>query len=34
MILGIDPKVDYVFKWLFGKESHVALLLSLLNAVL
>lgn len=34
MIPGIDPKVDYVFKWLFGKEIHVALLLSLLNAVL
>jgi predicted transposase/invertase (TIGR01784 family) len=31
---GIDPKVDYAFKWLFGKEAHVALLLSLVNAVL
>jgi predicted transposase/invertase (TIGR01784 family) len=31
---GIDPKVDYVFKWLFGKEVHEALLVDLLNAVL
>lgn len=22
---GIDPKVDYVFKWLFGKDGHVDL---------
>jgi predicted transposase/invertase (TIGR01784 family) len=34
MILGIDPKVDYAFKWLFGREQNVALLISLLNAVL
>ena len=31
---GINPKIDYAFKWLFGKEVHVALLLDLLNAVL
>jgi predicted transposase/invertase (TIGR01784 family) len=34
MIPGIDPKVDYVFKKLFGSESNVSLLLSLLDAVL
>jgi hypothetical protein len=34
MILGIDPKVDYAFKRLFGREQNVALLISLLNAVL
>ena len=34
MIPGIDPKVDYVFKKLFGTEASVPLLLSLLDAVL
>jgi predicted transposase/invertase (TIGR01784 family) len=34
MILGIDPKVDYAFKRLFGREQNVASLISLLNAVL
>jgi predicted transposase/invertase (TIGR01784 family) len=34
MILGIDPKVDYAFKRLFGRQQNVALLISLLNAVL
>ncbi|MBI1916649.1 MAG: Rpn family recombination-promoting nuclease/putative transposase [Planctomycetes bacterium] len=31
---GIDPKVDYAFKRLFGSEAYVALLVDLLNAVL
>ena len=31
---GIDPKVDFAFKWLFGKIANVALLIDLLNAVL
>jgi predicted transposase/invertase (TIGR01784 family) len=31
---GIDPKVDYAFKRLFGSEGNVALLVHLLNAVL
>jgi len=31
---GIDPKVDYAFKRLFGSAANVALLVDLLNAVL
>lgn len=31
---GIDPKVDYAFKRLFGREQNRLLLLDLLNAVL
>jgi predicted transposase/invertase (TIGR01784 family) len=31
---GIDPKVDYAFKKLFGSEANQALLVHLLNAVL
>ena len=34
MIPGIDPKVDYVFKRLFGREQNRDLLISLLHAVL
>ena len=34
MILGIDPKIDYAFKKLFGSESNKPLLIALLNAVL
>jgi len=34
MVPDIDPKIDYVFKWMFGKETHTTLLLSLVNAVL
>ena len=34
MILGIDPKVDYVFKKLFGSEANKPLLIALLNAIL
>src|SRR6266404_8745484 len=34
MILGVDPKIDYAFKKVFGSESNIDLLLSLLDAVL
>lgn len=34
MVPGIDPKVDYVFKWLFGVDRNRDLLISLINAVL
>jgi hypothetical protein len=34
MIPGIDPKVDYAFKKVFGSEANIALLRSLLEAVL
>lgn len=34
MVPGIDPKVDYVFKRLFGREPNQALAIHLLNAVL
>jgi len=34
MLLGIDPKVDYAFKYLFGRERNRPLLLLLLNAIL
>lgn len=34
MLLGIDPKVDYAFKRLFGSPANVGLLIHLLNAVL
>jgi predicted transposase/invertase (TIGR01784 family) len=34
MRLGIDPKVDVVFKRLFGSEKTARLLVSLLNAIL
>lgn len=34
MIPGIDPKVDYAFKRLFGREQNAALLIHLLNAIL
>src|SRR5260370_34119693 len=34
MILGIDPKVDYAFKYLFGRERNLEILLLLLNAIL
>jgi predicted transposase/invertase (TIGR01784 family) len=30
----LDPKVDVVFKWIFGAEENQPLLISLLNAVL
>src|SRR5438105_2057896 len=34
MILGIDPKVDYAFKHLFGRESSQAILIDVLDSVL
>jgi predicted transposase/invertase (TIGR01784 family) len=34
MIPGIDPKVDYVFKRLFGREQSRALLIHLIDSVL
>src|SRR5688572_28827123 len=34
MILGIDPKVDYAFKRLFGMERNRDLLMDLINAVM
>jgi predicted transposase/invertase (TIGR01784 family) len=34
MVPGIDPKVDYVFKRLFGRQPNLALAIHLLNAVL
>jgi len=34
MMLGIDPKVDYAFKWLFGNEKRPQPPMHLLNAVL
>jgi predicted transposase/invertase (TIGR01784 family) len=34
MVPGIDPKIDYAFKRLFGSESNQPLLIHLLNAVL
>ena len=34
MVPGIDPKIDYAFKRLFGSEPNQSLLIQLLNAVL
>ena len=34
MVPGIDPKIDYAFKRLFGSEANEPLLIHLLNAVL
>ncbi len=34
MQTGIDPKVDFAFKWLFGREKSLPILAHLLNAVL
>jgi hypothetical protein len=34
MIPGIDPKIDYAFKRLFGLERNSAVLIHLLNALL
>lgn len=34
MILGIDPKVDYAFKYLLGRDSTRSLLIDVLNQVL
>ena len=34
MTLGIDPKVDYAFKWLFGNPKNTPILIHLLHAIL
>src|SRR5260370_26650965 len=34
MLLGIDPKVDYAFKHLFGREATRTLLIDVLDSVL
>lgn len=34
MILGIDPKIDYAFKLLLGRDETTPLLIDVLNAVL
>jgi predicted transposase/invertase (TIGR01784 family) len=34
MILGIDPKVDYAFKHVFGDQHNAEILIHLINAVL
>src|SRR5580700_8296006 len=34
MILDVDPKVDYAFKHLFGRESTRSILIDLLDSVL
>ncbi len=34
MLLGIDPKVDYAFKRLFGVPQNRDLLIDLLHAIL
>src|SRR5437763_1340722 len=34
MILGIDPKVDYAFKHLLGRNSNRAILLDVIDTVL
>lgn len=34
MLSRIDPKVDFAFKWLFGREQTLPLLVDFLNAVL
>ena len=34
MILGIDPTVDYAFKWLYGRQRNSKLSAHLLNALL
>ncbi len=34
VLTKIDPKVDFAFKWLFGQERNIPLLVHLLNAVL
>src|SRR5579863_8478665 len=34
MVLGIDPKVDYAFKYLLGRDSTRGILIDVLNKVL
>jgi PD-(D/E)XK nuclease-like transposase len=33
MVPGIDPKVDYTFKRIFGREENRAVLIDMVNAV-
>ena len=34
MLIGVDPKVDYAFKRVFGREQNSDILCSRLNAIL
>jgi hypothetical protein len=34
MVIKVDPCIDFAFKWLFGREENLPLLVDLLNAVL
>lgn len=34
MVPGIDPRIDYAFKRLFGSEHNADILISLLTALL
>ncbi len=34
MVVGVDPKVDYAFKYLFGRESSLPILVNVLESVL
>ena len=34
MILGVDPKIDYAFKYLFGREVNRPILIAVLDSVL
>ena len=34
MLIGVDPKVDYAFKQVFGREQNSDILCSRLNAIL
>src|SRR5262245_21425822 len=34
MTLGVDPTVDFAFKWLFCREPNEHLLIDVINAVL
>jgi predicted transposase/invertase (TIGR01784 family) len=34
MIVGIDPKVDYAFKHLFGRDATRPILIDVLNSIL
>jgi hypothetical protein len=34
MILGIDPKIDFAFKYLFGRDSTRDILIDAVNSVL
>ena len=34
MIVGVDPKIDYAFKYLFGREVNRPILIDVLDSVL